>query len=91
MKRRTFLRGSLACPLVALAGLGATAAGKAAAAPWPKSAFKAREVNAALKSLFGTTELIESSDINLVAQEQAENGAVVPIRIETTLPAATIP
>jgi sulfur-oxidizing protein SoxY len=57
-----------------------------ALAAWPQKAFDAENVNAALDGLAGSTEVTESSDIKLKAPDIAENGAVVPITVETSLP-----
>jgi sulfur-oxidizing protein SoxY len=58
------------------------------AAGWPAEAFKLKSQADTLKALYGKTA--EASDkVKLDAPEIAENGAVVPISISTTLPKVT--
>jgi sulfur-oxidizing protein SoxY len=66
-------------------GLAVAAAGSAVPAfAFNKSAFDARSVPEALKALGGTT-FAESKDVTLTGPDIAENGAVVPITIGTSL------
>ena len=55
------------------------------AAAWPKKAFLSTEGSQALTALLGTDRTIPSNRITLKAPEIAENGAVVPVTISTTL------
>jgi sulfur-oxidizing protein SoxY len=55
------------------------------AAAWPEKAFTSTAADQALTDLFGTTETTATDQISLSAPEIAENGAVVPIEISTTL------
>ena len=90
MTRRLILKGAGS---VALAGLGIIAfrprASFAAANDrYPEAAFKQQDGNEAIKLLYGRTA--EPSDkIKLDAPEIAENGAVVPISVTTTLAEVT--
>ena len=55
---------------------------------WPADAFKQKSEADALKALYG--KIAEVSDkVNLDAPEIAENGAVVPIAVASTLPNVT--
>lgn len=86
MKRRVFLKGTLASSAFAVAvGAGILSPRQVLAAAWPKSAFEAKNVNDALKSLYGTDLAPASKAIKLEAPDIAENGAVVPVSIETSL------
>ena len=83
LSRRVILQGA-----VALVGLGATAFGLPAFAAandkYPAEAFKQKSDADAIKALYGKTA--EASDkIKLDAPEIAENGAVVPVSVTTTL------
>jgi sulfur-oxidizing protein SoxY len=84
--RRLVLRGAGS---VALAGLGivsfAVPTGLAAANDkYPEDAFKQKDNKEAIKLLYGRS--VEPSDkIKLDAPEIAENGAVVPISVSTSL------
>jgi sulfur-oxidizing protein SoxY len=81
MKRRTFLKGSLAGGVVAAAaGAGLLQPTEVLAADWPKSsAFYDTTVDGALKKLFGTTQMTDSAKIKIEAPIQAENGSVVRV------------
>jgi len=82
--RRLILQGAGS---VALVGLGNIAFGVAPAAAndkYPEDAFKQKSEADAIKSLYGKTA--EPSDkVKLDAPEIAENGAVVPISVSSTL------
>ena len=85
-KRRMFLRGTLAASAVGLAaGAGLLAPGRALAAAWPKAAFEADSMDQALSETVGSTDLTESGEIKIKAPEIAENGAVVPVSVESAL------
>ncbi len=72
---------------------GATVAGLLAATglfpryamAWNKTAFDAKTVGDVMKA-FGSGAPAESKDVTLTAPDIAENGAVVPFAIATTLP-----
>jgi sulfur-oxidizing protein SoxY len=79
LKRRVLLQAS------AVMGLLAAAPRWLFAAAWPKDAFGASSAEAALASLLGGQSVQPSDQIELQAPEIAENGAVVPISVNTTL------
>jgi sulfur-oxidizing protein SoxY len=58
---------------------------KLLAAVWNKPAFEAKELRDSLE-LIGAGDAVESDLIRFKAPEIAENGAIVPIEIETSLP-----
>ncbi len=88
MKRRSFLKGSLAGSTVAVAvSAGLLAPGQVLAA-WPKSAFDAKSVGDALQGI-GASSPSNSGDISIKAPDIAENGAVVPITVNTSIKGAT--
>ncbi|SHK91638.1 thiosulfate-binding protein SoxY [Bradyrhizobium lablabi] len=88
--RRLVLKGA---GLVALIGLGNLPLGfvpalAAANDKYPEDAFKQKSDADAIKSLYGKTA--EPSDkVKMDAPEIAENGAVVPISVSTSLPDVT--
>lgn len=92
IKRRTFLKGTLASGVVAAAaGAGLLHPTEVLAAQWPKSsAFHQKTVNAALKKVFGTSKVIKTKRIKIEAPIQAENGSVVRVSGETSLKATQI-
>ena len=59
--------------------------GRAMAAEWNKAAFEGNKLPEVLKAL-GAGTPSESKDIEIIAPEIAENGAVVPITINSKLP-----
>jgi len=84
--RRVILKGAGAAALVGLGNIPFSLAPAFAAAndKYPEDAFKAKSEADAIKSLYGKTA--EPSDkVKLDAPEIAENGAVVPISVSTTL------
>jgi sulfur-oxidizing protein SoxY len=84
--RRLILKGAGLVALVGLGNLpfGAVPALAAANDKWPEDAFTQKAQADAIKSLYGKTA--EPSDkVKLDAPEIAENGAVVPISVATTL------
>lgn len=56
------------------------------AAVWPKKSFEAATAKDALNELLSTDVTIPSDQIDLKVPEIAENGAVVPVSIKTSLP-----
>lgn len=52
---------------------------------WNKAAFEGKSMDEAIKGL-GIAKPVESKDIAFTAPDIAENGAVVPIAVTTTLP-----
>ncbi|MAT65665.1 MAG: thiosulfate oxidation carrier protein SoxY [Gammaproteobacteria bacterium] len=85
MKRRTLLKGSLAAGAVGIAVGSGLLAPRTVLAAWPKDAFKATSVDEALNSLVGQSQLEGSDKIEIKAPDIAENGAVVPVSVETTI------
>jgi sulfur-oxidizing protein SoxY len=86
MKRRIFLKGSLAAGAVGVAIAAGALSPRIALAAWPKAAFEAKKMPDALTTLLGSDQLNESGDITIKAPDIAENGAVVPITVSTSLP-----
>lgn len=83
--RRKFLKTSAITSAV-FAGVGAgILAPRNAMAAWPKAAFDATDVPAALTGTLGSAEMIESSDIDVKAPDIAENGSVVPVSVTSKI------
>src|SRR3954470_5583362 len=88
--RRLILKGAAVLALLGLAGIrfGVTPAFAAANDKYPEDAFKQKNSDDAIKALYG--KIAEPSDkIKLDAPEIAENGAVVPVAVSSTLPDVT--
>ena len=77
--KRTLMKGCLT--LLALAALPRVLL----AAAWPEKVFNATAMSAGLVDLFGTDAMTATDKITLKVPEIAENGAVVPVSIKTTL------
>ena len=58
---------------------------KVAQAAWDKTAFDAKTMDDALKAL-GAGKPADSKDVQINAPDIAENGAVVPVAVKSTLP-----
>ena len=85
-KRRLILQGAVTVALVGLGNIPFSFAPAFAAAndKYPEDAFKQKSEADAIKSLYGKT--VEPSDkVKLDAPEIAENGAVVPISVSSSL------
>ena len=78
--RRLLLKGSLA--LLALASVPRALL----AAAWPAKTFSFADASGAMKELLGTDVTTPSDQIELKVPQIAENGAVVPVTINTSLP-----
>ena len=85
MKRRSFLKGTLAGSTVAVAASAGLLAPSQVLAAWPKAAFEAKSVQDAIKGVTGTDTTKASGDIKIKAPDIAENGAVVPVTISTSI------
>jgi sulfur-oxidizing protein SoxY len=86
MKRRVFLKGTLASSAVAVAVGAGLLSPRQVLAAWPKAAFEAKNVNEAMTGIFDTDLAPASDAIKVEAPDIAENGAVVPVTIQTSLP-----
>ncbi|MEN9461455.1 MAG: hypothetical protein RIS84_1475 [Pseudomonadota bacterium] len=79
LSRRGFLKGTLATGAAAVLPFSAMA-------DWPKAAFEAKTVEDAIMALLGSPDTLVSSAITIEVPEIAENGAVVPVKVNSTLP-----
>ena len=79
-RRQALKQGALVAGLLASAGFFP----RLALAAFNAHAFEAKSVNDALKA-YGASAPAESKDVTLTAPDIAENGAVVPMVVATTL------
>ncbi len=82
MLRRKFLKiltSSLAVLTTGLLTSIKTLAG------WNKEAFSAKDFNAAINAYFTDQNINESDKIQIGVYDEIENGAVVPVKVETSL------
>ena len=85
MKRRSFLKGSLAGGTIAVAVGAGLLNPRTVLAAWPSSAFEAKSPADAMNGLYGSADNTTSGAIKIKAPDIAENGAVVPVTVETSL------
>ena len=91
IKRRLFLKGSLAGGAVGVAvGAGLLAPQSVLAAAWPSAGFEAKKVDNAVEGAMGSASTEASEKITVKAPDIAENGAVVPVTVTTELAAESI-
>jgi sulfur-oxidizing protein SoxY len=84
-KRRILLKGSLAAGTVGVAVGAGLLSPRLVLASWNESAFHAKELPAALNSLMGSDATETNDGIKIKAPDIAENGAVVPVTVETDM------
>lgn len=84
MKRRSFLKATMATGAASVAVSAGLLTPSVVLANWNKAAFEADSVDAALKGIFGATNASDSADIKLTAPAIAENGAVTPVQVDAT-------
>jgi sulfur-oxidizing protein SoxY len=85
MKRRIFLKGSLATGAVGIAVSTGLLTPRVSMAAWTKAAFEAKDVAAGANALYGTSSMDKSDKIKIKAPDIAENGAVVPVSVTTSI------
>ena len=90
MKRRSFLKGSLATSTLSVAAGAGLLHPVSVFADYPTAAFDADDAMMAVEGVLGAGEATDSDDITLKAPVQAENGAVVPVKVTTTSPVESI-
>ncbi|MFV2005028.1 MAG: thiosulfate oxidation carrier protein SoxY [Gammaproteobacteria bacterium] len=83
--RRVLLKGTFAAGATGIAISAGLLTPKTVLAAWPKAAFEAKDANAALEASLGSSSTTESSDIKLKAPDIAENGAVVPVTVTSSI------
>ncbi len=85
MKRRVFLKGTLASSVLGVAAGAGLLTPRMVLAAWPKDAFDAKTVDEALNAVAGSSSHSESGKVTVKAPDIAENGAVVPVTIESSV------
>jgi len=84
MKRRSFLKHSLATGAAVVAANAGLLTPTAVLADWNKKAFEAKTTDDALNSVFGSASSADSGDVKLKAPAIAENGAVTPVTVDAS-------
>jgi len=86
MKRRLFLKASMAAGAVGMAVGAGLLTPRAALAAWNEAAFNAGSIGDALKEGLGSDAMTDSAEVTIDVPDNPENGAVVPVAVTTTLP-----
>ena len=89
MERRYFLTSSGAAALALAETSGLTSAHAENAAGWNKTAFDSKSLSDAAKAMGATSAPVESKELVLQAPEIAENGSVVRVGAQSSLPNTT--
>jgi len=84
-RRKMLSRSAQVAAALAAAGWLPQVALAQQAGAWNKAAFDAKSMDELMKAL-GSSAPAESKDVTLTAPDIAENGAVVPVAVATTLP-----
>lgn len=85
IKRRVFLKGSMAAGTVGVAVAAGLLAPQAVIAARNEAAFGAKSIDDALASALGSSSTTASDAVTIKAPDIAENGAVVPVSIATDM------
>jgi len=86
--RRNVLRGAGSASAVAVAVAAGLLKPTEVMAAWNKAAFEAKDMDDAMKGM-GASGAVDSKAITIKAPDIAENGAVVPVEVTSTLPNTT--
>ena len=85
MKRRVFLKGSLTASTLGVAVSAGLLSPQSVLAAWNEGAFSSKNIDDAIKSAMGSAEPTPSDAITIKAPDIAENGAVVPVSVNTSI------
>ena len=81
--RRTLLKSSVAAGAMGIAVSAGLLTPKAVLAAWPKSTFENKKVDGVIDALGGKAR--SSKKIKIKAPDIAENGAVVPVSVDSSI------
>ena len=84
--RRIILKASMAAGTLAVAAGANLLTPTTVLAAWPAKAFTAKKIDVAMSVMNGKGKPTPSADITVEAPDIAENGAVVSVKVKTTLP-----
>ena len=84
--RRIILKATMAAGTLAVAAGANLLTPSTVLAAWPAKAFQAKKLDVAMDALTGKARPTASGDITIDAPDIAENGAVVSVKVKTTLP-----
>jgi sulfur-oxidizing protein SoxY len=84
MKRRSFLKHSVATGAAVVAANAGLLTPSTVLADWNAKAFKAKSTEDAISAVYGSAGVTDSGDIKLKAPAIAENGAVTPVTVDAS-------
>ena len=84
--RRIILKATMAAGTLAVAAGANLLTPSTVLAAWPAKAFKANKMDVAMNTITGKGRPTSSGDITVEAPDIAENGAVVSVKVKTSLP-----
>ncbi|MCK5722882.1 MAG: thiosulfate oxidation carrier protein SoxY [Gammaproteobacteria bacterium] len=84
--RRIILKATMAAGTLAVAAGANLLIPSTVLAAWPAKAFNAKKMDVAMDAMTGKGRPVASSDIKVEAPDIAENGAVVSVKVTSTLP-----
>ena len=84
--RRIILKATMAAGTLAVAAGANLLTPSTVLAAWPAKAFNAKKMDTAMNAVTGKARPTASTDIKVDAPDIAENGAVVSVKVTTTLP-----
>ena len=84
LNRRAFVKGAMATGAAAVAVNAGLLTPSQVLAAYHADAFKPKKVEDAVKTLYGTSNIVESDKIKIKAPAVAENGAVVPVTVDAS-------
>ncbi len=84
--RRIILKATMAAGTLAVAAGANLLTPSTVLAAWPAKAFNAKKMDVAMDAMTGKGRPVASSDIKVEAPDIAENGAVVSVKVTSTLP-----
>lgn len=84
MKRRSFLKGTLATGATAVAVNAGLLIPSTVLADWNKKAFTAKTTDDAITGVYGSSTAAKSGDFAIKAPSIAENGAVTPVTVDAS-------
>ena len=86
MRRRSFLKIFVSCSTRVASGLYSALKPLVALAGWNEDAFSATTEHDAIAKFFPDKKITPDASINISVYELVENGAVVPVKIDSELP-----
>ena len=84
MKRRSFLKSTVATGAAVVAANAGLLTPNVVLADWNQAAFKAKSTEDAISAVYGSAGTTDSGDIKLKAPAIAENGAVTPVTVDAS-------